>query len=38
MVAVNSRTLAVIPVAWVISILGSGALAYALMAASTALR
>jgi PiT family inorganic phosphate transporter len=38
MVAVNSRTLAMIPVAWVISILGSGALAYALMAASTALR
>jgi PiT family inorganic phosphate transporter len=37
MVAVNARTLAMIPVAWVMSITGSGALAYIFLAVSTAL-
>jgi PiT family inorganic phosphate transporter len=38
MVAVNPRTLYLIPIGWVVSILGSGVAAYALMGVSTALR
>ena len=38
MVAVNPRMLYLIPAGWVISVVGSGALAYVLMAAAAALR
>jgi PiT family inorganic phosphate transporter len=38
MVAVNSRLLYLIPIGWVISVAGSGAAAYALMAAASVLR
>ena len=38
MVAVNSRLLYLIPVGWVVSVAGSGAAAYALMAAASVLR
>jgi PiT family inorganic phosphate transporter len=38
MVAVNSRMLYLIPVGWVISVVGSGAVAYVVIAIATALR
>jgi phosphate/sulfate permease len=37
-VAVNARTLYLIPAGWVISVVGSGALAYLVIVIATALR